>query len=325
MCLPQESIYYALGRLSVLQKNALDQSKLERLMQTPTLAEAAKTLSEIGWADDADYEKMAADHFRKACEITRAIATNEKLVDCFLLRYDVSNLKMLLKARCLNLQSETLSPCGTYPVDFLRHAVSEHQYSRLHPALADAMNALEKKLALNPDPFEIDVTLDKALYETIFALLPRDEKTARDYFTAKVDIVNLMMTLRVYHMGKSAEFLSQLLLDHGTISKSTWIKTFEKPEKLPLLVNKYGLRVYKAAITAQMTPGKLAQLECAMDNYLLSVYTPYRREMDKAERIIGYLLMRERESAAVRLIMAGKANGFSPDTIRERLRELYGR
>ena len=61
-----------------------------------------------------------------------------------------------------------------------------------------------------------------------------------------------------------------------------------------------------------------------MDDHLLSIYPAYKRDMDKVERIIGYLLMREREAAAVRLIMAGKVNGFSNEVIRERLRDLYG-
>ena len=41
------------------------------------------------------------------------------------------------------------------------------------------------------------------------------------------------------------------------------------------------------------------------------------------ERLIGHLLMREREAAAVQLILSGKENGFAEETIRE-LRALYG-
>ena len=39
---------------------------------------------------------------------------------------------------------------------------------------------------------------------------------------------------------------------------------------------------------------------------------------------LGYLLAVEREASAVRLVMAGKQNGFDMDAIRERLRDLYG-
>ena len=43
----------------------------------------------------------------------------------------------------------------------------------------------------------------------------------------------------------------------------------------------------------------------------------------QAKRLIGYLLMRQREAAAVRLILAGKTAGFATEKIRERLRDLY--
>ena len=322
--MPQDSIYYAIGRLSVLQKNRLDASKLERLLQAPTAQDARRALSEIGWSDEGTYEQMAAGHVESACGLVRRLATEEKTVDCYLLRYDVNNLKMLIKARCLGIEAEGLSLCGVYPVDALRHAAAEHQYALLPETLKKPLDELEKRLALNVDPLDIDVTLDKALYDTIFAWLPRSGRTARKYFIAKVDILNLVMALRTLHMGKNEAFLKGLLLKGGAVSPETWLKTYQTPEKLPLLLHGYGAKVYQAAIAAQMDHKKIAQLERAMDDHLLAVYTPYRREMDKPQRIIGYLLMREREAAAVRLIMAGKTAGFAPEKIRERLRDLYG-
>ncbi len=322
--MPQESIYYALGRLSVIQKNALDQQKLERLLQAQTAEDARRTLGEIGWTESDDYDKMAAEHIRQACVLARELTTDEKLLDCFLLRYDVNNLKMLIKARCLEIEANDLSQCGTYAVDTLVHAVAERKYDKLHPILKEALDALEKRLAVKIDPLDIDVTLDKALYRVIFDTLPKGGDSAKRYFKARVDILNLIMALRALHMGKNAAFLKSLLIEGGTVSQGKWLKTYEFPEKLPQLVNEYGAKIYHAAIAAQLDASKLSQLEKLMDDHLLSIYTAYKRDMDKVERIIGYLLMREREAAAVRLIMAGKVNGFSNEVIRERLRDLYG-
>ena len=232
--MPQDSIYYAIGRLSVLQKNRLDASKLERLLQAPTAQDARRALSEIGWSDEGNYEQMAAGHVESACRLARELTTEEKIVDCYLLRYDVNNLKMLLKARCLGIEAEGLSLCGVYPVDTLRHAAAEHQYSALPETLKKPLDELEKRLALNVDPLDIDVTLDKALYDTIFAWLPKGERTARQYFIAKVDILNLVMALRTLHMGKNEQFLKGLLLSGGTVSAETWLKTYKTPEELEL-------------------------------------------------------------------------------------------
>lgn len=322
--MPQDSIYYAIGRLSVLQKNALDQTKLDRLLQAPSAQDARHALAEIGWTTGENYEQMAAAHVEQACQVTRRLATNEKLIACFLLRYDVNNLKILLKARCLGAEAESLSLCGVYSVDTLRHDVAEHRYTNLDPILAAALDGLEKRLAVSPDPLDVDVTLDKAQYETIFSWLPKNARTERAFFTAKADLVNLSMALRALHMGKPASFFKEMLLPGGTIAQQAWLSAYEKPEKLPQLVKGYGPKVYQAALAAQSAPGRIAQLERAMDDYLLSVYAPYRQRIDTAQRIVGYLLMREREAAAVRLIMAGKTAGFAEEKIRERLRDLYG-
>ena len=322
--MPQDSIYYAIGRLSVLQKNSLDSAKLERLLQAPTAQDARRALSEIGFGDGGNYELLAAEHVESACKLTRKLAPCPEVIDCYLLKYDVNNLKMLLKARCLGQEAEALSGCGVYGVDALRHAVAEHHYAALPDTLKKPLEELEKRLALSVDPLDIDVTLDKALYATIFARLPKKERTARQYFTARVDLLNLIMTLRSLHMGKNEAFLRALLLSGGAVSPSAFLKAMKTPEKLPELLRGYGAKVYQAAIAAQLGHGKIPQLERAMDDHLLSVYAPYRREMDKPQRVIGYLLSREREAAAVRLILAGKAAGFPAEKLRERLRDLYG-
>lgn len=197
------------------------------------------------------------------------------------------------------------------------------KYDGLPQTLKDALDELEKQLSLRVDPLEIDARLDRAMYETIFARLPKKNSAVRKYFTARVDILNLVIALRVLHMGKNASFFESLLLPGGSIDKKEWLKGFEKPEKLPLLLNKYGQKVYNAAIAAQMDAGKIAALERAMDDCLLAVYLPYKSTMDSPQRLIGYLLMRQREAAAVRLILAGKTAGFAAEKIRERLRDLY--
>ena len=45
-----------------------------------------------------------------------------------------------------------------------------------------------------------------------------------------------------------------------------------------------------------------------------------RMKPDSMDAVIDYLLSVEQESAAVRLIMAGKRNGLTPEQIEERLR-----
>ena len=70
--------------------------------------------------------------------------------------------------------------------------------------------------------------------------------------------------------------------------------------------------------------GSIASLEKARDDYLLSLVKSRRHEVTTIFPIVGYLLARDREAKAVRLILTVKRNGLDDGVIAERLRELYG-
>ena len=324
----QMSIPYAVGRIRVLQRDMLDKSRLERLLSAASFKEAQRTLSEIGWAnvEGSDYEQASLQYVEKACKLIRAVTPAPGITDCFLIRYDIHNLKTLVKSRTLGEKAAFLTECGTIPVAILTHAVSEHSYKKLPSALAEAMEALEGRLAVHVDPMEIDVRLDHAMYRMIFHMLAKEKSPlVKRYFIAKVDITNAMILLRTKAMAKDEAFLKEMLITGGSHPEDKWLEASRVPEKLPKLLEAYGKGVLSAAQAAVMDSRKLPALEKAMDDALLSLFIPYRMAALSLEPVIGYLLAAEREAAAVRLILAGKANGFSQEAIRERMRELYGR
>lgn len=321
--MPQSSIYYAVGRLSVLEKNAMDTPRLERLLQAADAQEARRILSEYAWPDTGDDEQNASEHLRKACTLLKTLTTDSALTSAFLYKYDIANLKILLKARSLGEEPEGLSPCGTLDIDALRHAVSEQKYDSLPAGLKAALTALEKRLAFRFDPMDVDVSLDKAHYAWALAALGAGHKAAHAYFDMRADTLNCLMALRCLNAQRPLSFYENLLLPGGKVARKEWLSAYQKPERLPLTMNRYGAKLYAAAIAAHLDENRLPQFERAADDALLNLFTPYKRSLGDNERLIGYLLRRDREAAAVRLIMAGKENHFPPEAIRERLRELY--
>ena len=324
--MPQMSLHYAAGRLNMLRRDALDPARLERLLTAASLEEARHALSELGWADadTADWEQLARKRVQEAADTVRELTTDPRVTDCFLLKYDVANLKMLIKARCLGTQAGELSGCGTLPADTLRHAVAAHVYTALPGALRAAMETIEQELLTDTDPLRMDVLLDRAYFtETAARLRGTRCASARAYFSARADMLNAITLLRVRQMGREAGFLMQVLLPGGAVPDGEWQKAFDRPEGIPALLAGYGRQVEQAARDAVQSPARLPALERAMDNALLQLMKGERFQYMNIEYIVSYLLAAEREAAAVRLIMAGKANGFDPDAVRERLRDLY--
>ena len=325
--MPQPSISYACGRVGVLKRSALHKAQIERLLAAPQIVEAQRVLADIGFtaADENDFQAAADRHIRTACDLIKSVTTDKRMTDCFFLRYDAHNLKVLIKSRHLAHEPEFLSSCGSIDIEKLKHCVADRTYALLPQELAEGLKKLEKRIAVEFDPLLIDALLDQAVYRQIFKNLEGRETTAAyRYFQAKADLLNFMMLLRVRAMGEDAAFFESLAVSGGKASVRSFVSGFTDNERLVRLAGAYGIAVRQAAQTAALDPKKLPYFEKVADDYLYGLFNPYRYEAAAIEVLLAFLLQKQREAADVRLILTGKINGFAPEAVRERVRELNG-
>ena len=236
--MPQTSVPYAVARIRAQGRDRLDAGRVERLLSASDYEEALRTLAEIGWSGEgADAEAIAAARVESACALVRKVSPCPDATDCFLLRYDALNLKMLLKARCLGQRPKRLSACGVYPPELLEHAVADHTYKRLPDVLREALDGLEKTLAVREDALAIDTTVDKAVFAlTVQKLRHVRSGVIRDYFAGRADFLNAIMLLRVVRMERDAAFLREMLLPGGTVAEESWMEAFARPELVAKLL-----------------------------------------------------------------------------------------
>lgn len=326
--MPQPSISYACGRVGVLRRSALRMAQLERLATAHTYEDARRALVDIGFAapDTADFQTAADQHVQKACALIKAISPDPLVTDSFLLRYDAHNLKVLYKSRYLAQKPQFLSQCGTIDVEKLRHAVAEHSYRQLPTHLRAAMEALEKRSAVRLDPMAVDTELDRATYRQVFDNLSqsRNAATALAYFKAKADLTNLIMLLRLKAMGKDAAAFAEVALEGGNVPVRTLQTYFADHEHLAKAARPYGEAMVQAVLAAATDSAKLPYLEKVADDYGSSLFRASRYDTASIEMLVAYLLQRQREATDVRLLMAGKLNGFAGEAVSERVRELGG-
>ncbi len=325
--MPQMSIAYACGRVGVLKRSELHSAQIERLFAAPQLSEAQRVLADIGFAgpDQTDFLAAADTHVRKACDLIKAVTTDPKMTDCFFLRYDVHNLKVLIKSRHLAHEPEFLSHNGILDVETLKHCVADRSYALLPRELAEGLKKLEKRIAVEFDPLLVDVLLDQAMYRQIFLNLEGKENTlAFRYFQAKADLLNLTMLLRVRAIGEDAAYFESLAVTGGKAGVRDFVNGFSDNDRLVRLVGPYGMAVKQAAQAAVLDEKKMPYFEKVADDALFALFKPYRYEAAAIEVLLAYLLQRQREAANVRLILTGKKNSFPAEAVQERLRELNG-
>ena len=211
--MPQDSIYYAIGRISLIEANAINSAKLERLLQANSAPELRRILVEYGWPDSGNDEQNALEHIQNACKLVLELTTDVEMVNLFLLKSDVTNLKIILKASALNIEPGLLSPNGTIEPEKLRLAAEEKRYDVLPEELQTAVKEIEDIILQdNVDPMHIDITLDKAYMSYVFNKLPKKHKLLHKYFTTMADTTNYAMAIRSMHLGKPYEFSNAAVL-----------------------------------------------------------------------------------------------------------------
>ncbi len=327
--MPQPSYAYACARLSALNKRLIEPQTILRMLDG-TASDAMRALSDVRYgnlsdATEADAERMIEREMTDAMQEVRELSPKPAITDLFLLRADVQNLKVLIKARLMNQSETVFTPGGLFDRETLTAMVKDKQYAALPETISEALNALEKKLEIRVEPQTVSIALDRAY---LAHALKQSEKQPvfSQYFRAEADFDNVLTFLRLRAMGSSIETLDEVILPAGGIEYSDLYNAYELSfDSLNrVLAKSVCANALLAGLNAMQRTGSIAEVEKARDNYLVSLLSEHKYESESIYPIVGYYLAKEREGRAVRLIITGKRNGLSDSVIRERLVKLYG-
>ena len=329
--MPQRSIPFACGRLSALEAGLLDQQAVKR-MADGTLEDAMRILQDVRYGDipdatSADIERMIDNVRVRTAQELREISPRPAVTDLFLLRTDIQNLKMLLKARLMNETGTETEAGGLFESDQLKKMVSDQSYKDLPGEIADALDALEKDLKTAVDPQHVSVALDRA-YLAYAQKTAKEEgdRFARTYFDALCDFDNMLTFLRMRAAGMPKEALKEFALPTGGIRIEDLAASYELSEDSlrTVLTESPARDSLEKGLAAVQATGSIAALERERDDFLLSLVKEHKYDALTMYPVYGYYFAREREAKAVRLIMTVKRNGLEDSVIQERLCELYG-
>lgn len=327
--MPQPSYAYACARLSALNRRLIEPQTLQRMLDG-SASDAMRALSDVRYgnlsdATEADVERMIEREMTDAMNEVRELSPNPGITDLFLLRADVQNLKVLLKARLLGQTDVSFTPGGLYDLETLSGMVKEKQYDALPAILRDAMNALEKRLEIRVEPQVISIELDRAYLRHALAASGKHPVFSQ-YFRSEADFDNVLTFLRLRAMGASIESLDEVILPEGGVSYADLYGAYELSfDSLNRVLEKSVCKeALLSGLNAMQRTGNISEVEKARDNYLLSLLSSHKYESETIYPVVGYYLAKEREGRAIRLIVTGKRNGINDSVIRERLVRLYG-
>ena len=315
--------------LRAREPQLLSTERAQRMLDAPSFEEAAKLLTDCGYPDMAactadEIEQTLARRRDAALAEMASLAPDKSIVTAFRVKYDYHNVKAVLKGEAMGADAQhLLTESGRVAPEKLVSAYQEGRYTELPTALGSAMEEARTVLARTANPQMADLILDQACFgEMKEAAQEAECPFLEGYVQLLIDSTNLKSAVRSMRMRKDADFLQSVLLTGGSVSEGRIASAGDREAVAALFQN--SRLAQAAALGAEAAAGgRMTAFELACDNAVTSYLKDAKLVGFGPETLVAYLAAVEGEITAVRMILTGRLAGITPDTIRERLRDLY--
>ncbi|MBR5559360.1 MAG: V-type ATPase subunit [Oscillospiraceae bacterium] len=315
--------------LRAQERNLLTAARMERMIEAATAEEAAKVLFEIGYNEFSTDsvaqlgQALAAEREKVFAELYR-FAPDKSVVDVFKVKYDYHNAKAALKAQAQGVEcSRLLVEAGRMEAEKLALAVQNGSYDALPGTMPKAVKEAAEVLSTTGDPQRSDFVLDQAYYSEMLRCAEQTGSAfLKRYVQVSIDAANLRSAVRTLRLGKGGDFLRRVLFEGGSVPVSR-VTSAALSGNIAEPYRTDTLRTAGELGAEAASGGPLTAFEKACDDAVTAVVAEAKHVPFGIEVVIGYLVAKEIEFTAVRIIMSSRMAGIDGDIIRERLRESY--
>jgi len=331
-----EDYAYATARIRAKEIKLMSRSRLERLLDTADPSDAMKLLIESGYGSDHpeigkggenDIEMLLSGEMKKAYALLSDILPEPQVLDLFLRQYDYLNAKLIIKAEFMGIDvSKRLSRLGTLKPEKLLKSIADRKLEELPEIFGKAIMDSLEAFSQTGDPQTVDFILDKAGYENMM----EDARNAEEPFLIELvkrmtDTANIRIFVRARLLSKSGEFIRSALIPGGSIAEKTLDELAEctLEQFLEELKHTDYADLSESLLKAVKHPNGISEVEKTLDDSILLFLKRSKYVTMGIEPVIAYLFMKETEIKNARLILTGKINKISQETIKERLRLGY--
>ena len=306
-----EEYIYAVARIKARETQLLTQQDIDRLMACRTPAECLRALGDKGWdtGSGKTAEAVLAEETEKTWALMRELTPDLTPFDVLLYPTDFNNLKAAVKCAVTGAEPRSVfMPGGTVPPDAMQAAVQQNDFSALQVLLRTR------------DGQRCDTILDRACLTAIRRAGRGSRSLLIDGFSElKVAVSDIKIAVRAQRTGKSRAFLEESLAPCDTLDLAELTEAALKSEEA---VCGYLSRTAYADGVEPLKAGASAFEKWSDDRQTALVKSVGRQDYFTVAPLIGYVIARQNEIAAVRIILSGKQNGLSDERIRARLREM---
>ncbi|MCF0146320.1 MAG: V-type ATPase subunit [Eubacterium sp.] len=316
---------YAVARIRVRERYLLSDADVQQMIGMKDEKEVLAFLIERGWGEQGTAEEpdaVLSQEEKKIRVLMKELKVDPEIFEILSYPEMYHNLKAGIKAACISEAPDNIY----YDIEGLRkedisRILQEKAFDELPAHMREAAKAAYERMIQTRDGQRTDVLVDRACLEAMDKAGSRSKvELLRVYEKQLVAVRNIKIAVRSQKTGKSLAFLQEALAPcHAFNVQTLAVAAASGKDELFAFLSKSGFS--DAAEALQESP---SAFEKWCDDSIIDTIRPQKRNAFSAGPVIAYYLARVNEISTARIILTAKANGFSEDFIRERVRKMYG-
>lgn len=321
----EKQFTYAVARIRAIELSLFSKQNLEMLLSVKSYEDAIKYLVEKGWGESEkdSAEKLLRGEREKTWKLIHELVEKEDMpiFDVFLVGNDFHNLKAAIKQAYVNKEvPEIFISNGTIDVRELIDAAKAHDFSTLPSYMTGCAEEAYEVQFRTGDSQLTDTIIDKASLEAIYEKgKESNNELIKAYAELKCASANINIAIRAFKTKKSIDFLERAFAKCDTLNERKLIEA--SLNSVEAIYEYLENTVYSDAV--ELIKKSSSAFERWCDNRLMEMIKPQKYNSFTISPLLAYVLAKENEIKSVRIILSGKLNDLSEESVRERLREMY--
>ena len=319
----QQEYTYAVARIRYRENKLLSDADLNGLLSAKDVQSVVRLLKDKGWgsAGSDDPDTLLREEYEKTWAFLNEIVPDRESFHFFLAPNDFHNLKVAVKAITRDQKPDDMwiHNAITEP-EAIYDAVSKREYDSLSDFLIEPAKEAMSVLLQTSDGQLCDIVIDKACMEYVRRLgKDSDDEIIRLYCELYVAAADIKIAVRSAKTKKRPDFILRAMCpcDSLDIDRLASAASLGYDDVIKYLETTR----YSAAVPAIRS--SMSAFEKWCDDSVTEAMKPQKWEPFHIGPVVAYLIARENEIKAVRMILSAKLNGLSGEVIKERLRMMY--
>ena len=319
----QQDFTYAVARIRFRETKLLSDTDLNALLMSSDVDAVMRLLRDKGWGDNTDCrpEELLALEENKLWEFINETVDDISVLNFLLIPNDYHNLKVILKCITRDLEPDSmLIEDSVEDAQAIYKAIKSREYGDLPEYLQEVAQDAMTTLLQTSDGQLCDIIVDKACMEHVYRLGKESKSDIiRLYCELFVAAADIKIAIRCANTKKKLDFIRRALAECDTLDVERLAQAAceGKDEVIAYL----GTTEYRSAVEAIET--SMSAFEKWCDDYMTNAMKPQKWEPFGIGPVVAYIIARQNEIKAVRMILSAKVNNLSENTIKERLRDMY--